>query len=336
MPKRTKVGLCEVANYSNLSEALYLASAGRRLRPAVSAFLDEATAHLGQLAELLLTERWRPLPMTESIIFDPKRRLIHAPQFCDRVVHHAIMLQVGESLDRLQIDDSFACRTGKGPLRAVQRAQHFVRRFPWYLKMDLSGYFHSINHELLLACVARRIADAGLLRLFGHIVGAFEASPGHGLPIGALTSQHLANLYLAAFDRWITSRVACRGYVRYMDDMVVWCQSRADAVEILRGADELLREVWDLRLKPTSQISRTAAGLPFCGYRIYPGIIRLTKRKKLVYRRIVGYWERQYQAGRITTAQLQAGFSSALAAVQAADCVAWRRAESQRSLLGEI
>ncbi len=158
---------------------------------------------------------------------------------------------------------------------------------------------------MLLEFVTRRIADGGVL-------------------------------YLAGFDRWITSHAACRGYVRYMDDMVVWCQTRSEAKALLMCAGEILWDIWKLRLKGQSQINRASAGLPFCGYRIYPGMIRLTRRKKLIYRRIVSHWEERYRLGSATTAQLQAGIASALAAVQAAESVSWRRGELQRSQIGEI
>jgi hypothetical protein len=158
---------------------------------------------------------------------------------------------------------------------------------------------------VLLEFVTRRIADGGVL-------------------------------YLAGFDRWITSHAACRGYVRYMDDMVVWCQTRSEAKALLMCAGEILWDIWKLRLKGQSQINRASAGLPFCGYRIYPGMIRLTRRKKLIYRRIVSHWEERYRLGSATTAQLQAGIASALAAVQAAESVSWRRGELQRSQFGEI
>jgi retron-type reverse transcriptase len=302
----------------------------------VQEFLEDAPRRLGDLSDRLFCERWRPSAMSEFIIYDPKQRLIHAPRFPDRIVHHALILQVGDHLDKMQIDDSFACRVGKGPTKAVERAQHFGRRFPWYLKMDIAGYFHSISHDVLLEFVTRRIADGGVLRLVGRILQSFQASPRTGLPIGALTSQHLANLYLAGFDRWITSHAACRGYVRYMDDMVVWCQTRSEAKALLMCAGEILWDIWKLRLKGQSQINRASAGLPFCGYRIYPGMIRLTRRKKLIYRRIVSHWEERYRLGSATTAQLQAGIASALAAVQAAESVSWRRGELQRSQFGEI
>ena len=98
---------------------------------------------------------------------------------------------------------------------------------------------------------------------------------------------------------------------------------------------ELLGTIWDLKLKKESEINQSSHGLPFCGYRIYPGIIRLTKRKKRIYRRIVSHWETQYLSGRATMTQLQAGFASALAAVQAADCLTWRRREAARSLVDD-
>ena len=155
-------------------------------------------------------------------ILDPKPRLIHAPGFPDRVLHHAIMAHAGPVLDRGLVDDTYACRTGKGTLAAVQRACAQAGRFAWFAQIDIRAYFASIGHERLLALLQRRFRDRDLLALLRRIVGAHQPTAGCGLPIGTLTSQYFANFYLNGLDRLLLEHMRVRGYVRYLDD-AVWC-----------------------------------------------------------------------------------------------------------------
>ncbi len=155
--KPTRIALEDVASWDNLTRALERAARGKRYRPEVMAFLARADAHLAELQSQMLDGTVPLGRMTRFRIRDPKPRVIHAPSFPERVLHHAIVAHVGPVLDRALVDDTFACRTGKGTLAAVQRCQQHVRRFPWYAKLDIRQYFASVDHAVLKAQLRRRL-----------------------------------------------------------------------------------------------------------------------------------------------------------------------------------
>jgi RNA-directed DNA polymerase len=196
--RRVRIELADIAAIPNLAEATLRASRGKRERPAVHAFLGDLEANLGHLANAILTGR---APRGEYRCFrinDPKPRRIHAACFPDRVLHHAIMRLAGPVLERAMPDTSFACRPGKGSLAAVRATQAAVRRFPWYVKIDVSGYFEHIDHAILLDLLARRFKGASFLGLLERVLLTYQSAPGRGLPIGSLTSQYFANHFLWA------------------------------------------------------------------------------------------------------------------------------------------
>ena len=158
-------------------------------------------------------------------IHDPKERLITAPCFRERVLHHAIFNLCEPILERHLIADTFACRVGKGWLVALERAQRFAGRHRFFLKLDIRKYFDSIAHAILLARLGRLFKDRRLLHLFERIIESYSTPPGRGVPIGSLTSQHFGNFYLASLDRWVKERLRVRGYVRYMDDFALWADT---------------------------------------------------------------------------------------------------------------
>lgn len=327
MPRRQKVILNDIANRSNLTHAVYLAAKGKRSRASVQQFLLNLDQELNRLAQVILARSYLPDPLREFAIHDPKRRTIHAPSFRDRVLHHAVILQAGTQIDQTLIDDSFACRHGKGTIAAVFRAQHFSRRFPWFIKVDIAKYFHSIDHELLLYRLERRFKGAGFLELLRKIIGGFhsEMGFGRGLPIGALTSQYFANLYLNDADRWLISQSEVRGMVRYMDDIICWFDSNATARHTLAMLHEFLAEQLALRLNSSPETNRTSRGVSFCGHRIFPGTIRLTVRRKKLFQAAIQRWERSYLNGDISASLLQNGYASAFSIVKHADSLGWRR-----------
>ena len=236
------------------------------------------------------------------------------------------MNRIGPVLDRALINDSYACRAGKGTLAATARVHEHVRRFPWYAKMDVRAYFASIRHSILMERIRRRIKGDDVLALVGRIVAAHGEGSGQGLPIGALTSQCLANYYLDPLDRFLLEASATRGYVRYMDDFVFWTETRQDATRLVREAGEFLERTLALTAKASVQINRSARGITVCGYRILPGSIRLGRRRKRRYLESRRRCEAAYQAGTIDAAQLQRAHDAALAITAHAETRAWFRA----------
>ncbi len=330
MSKRSRVGLVEVADWPNLAAAFGRAAKGAGDRQAAECYRARLETELACLGREIRSEVVRVGQMTGFCIRDPKPRVIHAPCFRERVLHHALMAHVGPVLDRALVDDTFACRKGRGALAAVRRCQHHQRRYPWYVQIDIRAYFACIDHQVLLRLLARKFKNAGLLRLMERIIVSFHAAPGKGLPIGALTSQHFANFYLSGLDRWLLETVRIRGMVRYMDDSVWWCDDRKQARETLRQAQEWMSEQLKVEIKQPARIGRSRDGLLFCGYRALPGALLLSRRRKRRYAQRRRYWESQYELGRIDAAALQAGFAAALAITAHTDAAAWRREQLRR------
>jgi retron-type reverse transcriptase len=326
MPRRQRIDLLDIANRANLLSATFAASRGKRSRPAVRVFLSHLDEELNQLATELLDETYCPSPMREFVVRDPKLRIIHAPTFRDRVVHHAIIKQIGSTLDASLVDDTFACRIGKGPIAAVQKAQVFSRRFEWYLKIDISKYFHSIHHWTLLTKLSRRFKGEPFEWLLGRIIGSFQTTQGKGLPIGALTSQHFANVYLDEVDRFLSSSADVGAFVRYMDDILIWCDTRELAKRIYCVIAELVVGRLHIELNRKWQINRSCVGVPFCGFRVFPHAIRLSKRRQRQFRFICEKWERKFLRNEISSCQLQSGYASAYALTQiGTNACGWRR-----------
>jgi retron-type reverse transcriptase len=323
--KRVTISVDEIASWSNLTRAVERAARGKRHRADVVTFLAHFDANLTTLQAQILDGTVPVGVMSRFHIRDPKPRVIHAPCFRERVLHHAVMAFVGPVLERVLIDDTFACRTGKGTLATVQRCQHHVRRFPWYAKMDVRQYFASINHDVLKERLRQRLKGRALLALLERIIDAHHEAPGTGLPIGALTSQHFANFYLNPLDRFCLETCRVAGYVRYMDDFVCWEWSRQQAVSLVRQARDFLHLELKLTLKDSVQVNQSARGLPICGYRVFPGTLRLARSRRQRYLRAKRHWERQFCAGALSARALQAGFAAALAITAHADAAAWRR-----------
>ena len=204
--KRLAIGLEQLAERSNLELACWKAARGKT---AAASILD-GSAPQGRASRF--------------VIHDPKRRVIHAACFADRVLHHAIFNLAEARFETMLVDSSYACRPRKGVHAAVAAVQRGLRAWPWFVQVDVDAYFPSIRHDLLLELLARRFKGAGFLALVARIVeGCATNGVGRGLPIGALTSQHFANAFLDAADRLILAHPGTGSHVRYMDDMFWGC-----------------------------------------------------------------------------------------------------------------
>ena len=151
------------------------------------------------------------------------------------------------------------------------RAAEFARHDPFFLKFDVRKYFDSIPHDRLIGRLHRLFKDRPLLELLGRIIRAHGDEEGRGLPIGSLTSQHFANHYLGSLDRLVKEGLRIRGYVRYMDDALIWGSSAGELKTVLDEVEGHLRDRLGLTLKPTPYINRVGHGVAFLGARVYPG-----------------------------------------------------------------
>jgi len=332
--KRTRIELEQVADLHNLTSAAWRAARGKGKRPEVAAFMTSLLDRLHELRDEILEERLELQPPHVFHIRDPKPRVIRAPRFRERVLHHALMSLVGPVLERTLIDDTYACRCGKGTAAAVCRAQQHVRRFDWYVKMDVRQYFASVRHDIIKQLLRRRIRGDATLRLIDQLIDFHTDQPGRGLPIGALSSQNFANFYLNGLDRAILSDTGSRGYVRYMDDFLVWCDTRQHASRLASLATDFVQTQLSLELHEPIQMNRSSLGVTYCGFRIHAGTIQLARSRRQRFVSGLDCWEKRYRLGLVSVGELQSAVDALLGMTTPADAQGWLAAQMSRRRVG--
>jgi hypothetical protein len=274
-----------VCSMGNLRPAAKEALRGKRSRPPGAMFFMELEKELPALHEELCDGTYTHGGYHYFWIHDPKDRLVAAAPFRDRVVHHAIVRVIEPIFEKRFIEDSYACRVGKGTHAAMRRALHFARGHKYALKCDVTKYFPSIDHEVLMGLVGRVIGDRRLLDLLAGVLdshadaviqewpegaGLFEYKTRRtGLPIGNLTSQFLANVYLNPLDHFVKHELRVRGYVRYMDDFLLFGDERAALREHGNRIRDKLAEL-HLRMHPDKyRLMPTDTGVDFAGFVVF-------------------------------------------------------------------
>jgi RNA-directed DNA polymerase len=262
-----------VVSWDNLVRAYRKCRRRKRHKPDAARFGFAWEANLLELQRRLRDGSYEPGPYRHFFIHDPKKRKISAAPFVDRIVHHAVVNVLEPIYERQFLFDSYACRRAKGTHRALDRAERYLRRYPYSLKTDVVKVFPNVDHALLLGILSQRIADAGLLELLRRIIAsgeaAFDKGPAGravGLPIGNLTSQFFANVFLDRVDHFVKEELRIPGYVRYCDDLVVFGESK----EQLRAAlAALSRQFAGLGLRlhdDKTQLRPCHCGLKFLGF----------------------------------------------------------------------
>ena len=210
-------------------------------------------------------------------IYDPKERVISVAPFRDRIVHHALVNVLDPIYEKRFIFDSYATRISKGTHKAVKRAQKFMQNNYWYLKMDIRKYFDSIDHDVLKSIIKSKIKDNYINYLLGKIIEK-GGNGTKGLPIGNLTSQFFANVYLDVFDHYIKDELSCKFYLRYMDDFCIFSNDKEFLKILCKKINNFLNDKLKLELKKKATlINNSLHGLAFLGVRIYPKMIRIKK-----------------------------------------------------------
>jgi hypothetical protein len=300
----------KVIDFENLWRAFRRARKGKRARPDVAAFEYRLESELCALRDEMAAGTYRPSGYRHFRIVEPKPRIVSAAPFRDRVVHHALCQVIEPIFEARFISDSYACRVGKGTHRAILRCQDFQRRFAYRMQCDIVRFFPSIDHAILTGAIARRVRDPRVMGLVGAILdgGADIPTEPHpplswfpgddlfaplrprGLPIGNLTSQFWANVYLDRLDHFVKEDLRCLGYVRYCDDFILFANSREQLHE-WRG--RVIECVAGLRLRlheDRCHIVSADQGIPFLGFRIFrnrrlllrPGIRRFRRRLRML------------------------------------------------------
>jgi RNA-directed DNA polymerase len=317
-----------LTSWENLLRAYRDASRGKRRHTQVAAFEHRLEDRLVALREDLLARTYRPGAYSSFFIHEPKRRLISAAPFRDRVVHHALVQMIEPRFERSFIADTYANRKGKGTHRALDRCQRLARRYPYVLQLDLRQFFPSIDHAILRGILAAKIKDAGVLWLIDRILESGEGVlsesydmiyfPGdnlfainrpRGLPIGNLTSQFWGNVMLSPLDHFVQRELRTGGYVRYVDDLLIF---GSDKVILHRAKRAVVERLAGLRLS----VHRGAhprpveEGIPFLGFVVYPDRRRLKRRKGITYRRRLASLVEAWRAGQLSQDRLEASVES--------------------------
>ena len=313
-----------IVDRENLRLAVHRSLRGKRHRMDAREFVARLDANLRDMRQWLLAGTFPLGHFHQFVIHDPKQRIVTAPCFRERVLHHAVINVCEPVFERWLIDDTFACRRGRGRIVALHRAQQFARRFPFFLKLDIRKYFDSVPHAELLLRLERLFKDPSLLALFTGIVKSFRRSVGCGLPIGSLTSQHFANFYLGWCDRFAKEHWAMKGYVRYMDDMLVWSDSKAELRRFLASVSDYLSQKLRLDVKDAPYLNRSSQGVEFLGCRIFPWGLTLNRRSRVRFRRKLRQLEHEHLDGALSERELQQRATSLTAFTQAAGVASWK------------
>ncbi|MBN1169484.1 group II intron reverse transcriptase domain-containing protein [Candidatus Micrarchaeota archaeon] len=318
----------ELCSYENLELAFRKARTRKTQKEYVIGFGADLENNLMRLKAELDGMTYLPAPQTIFAIRDPKTRRISASHFRDRVVHHALCNAIEPVFEKRFIYDSYANRKGKGTHAAIQRFERFLReasqnerlitanqktvRFPqevdgncivgYALKADIKHYFDSVDHQILLEIIQRRVRDPRVLWLIKVILGHHKTPlSGKGMPLGNLTSQFFANVYLDEFDQFVKHTLKARHYIRYVDDFVILHRDKAllerwkDEISVfLHGRLEL-----ELHHEKTNIIP-LRHGVTFLGFRIFAKYRLLKKSNaRRIWKRLERFRQR-YEKGEMT------------------------------------
>ncbi len=298
-----------VCSMANLHRAAIETLRGKRMHLPGARFFGALEKELPSLHEELASGSYRHGGYHYFRICEPKERLVAAAGFRDRVVHHAIVRVLEPIFEKRFIEDSFACRAGKGTHAAMRRALHFARGNRYALKCDVSKFFPNVDHAVLIGLLERVIGDARVIELIGGILAShvdrveneWDAGAGlfdyqtlrKGIPIGNLTSQFLANVYLNPLDHFVKHDLRFPGYVRYMDDFILFGDDAWVMRELGNRVKNKLGEL-RLRMHPDKyRLVRTDKGVDFAGFVVFDsGRVRVrsssVRRFDLRYRRLLG------------------------------------------------
>lgn len=294
----------DVYDWENLYGAWRKAARGKRGRAAAAAFEFHLEENLFRLHDELAEGSYQPGAYTHFYIHEPKKRLISAAPFGDRVVHYALCNVIEPAFERSFIHHSYANRLGKGTHRALDQAQLWAQRHRYVLQCDVQQFFPAIDHAILQAILDRRIQDGRIRRLIATILHSgegvladsyemtyfpgddlFAALRPRGLPIGNLTSQFWANCYMSGFDHFVNRSLGCTAYLRYVDDFALFADDKAT---LWRWRAAIIERLAELRLtlhEAKAQVRPTSEGIRFLGFVLYPDHRRLLRRKGIHYRR---------------------------------------------------
>ncbi len=241
----------------------------------VKRFEKNEAENLKTVRKMLLDKTFKTSKYTTKTIYEPKKRVIYIlPFFPDRIVQHALTNVITPILEKLFIENSFACRKGKGQHLGSSITKTFVRHKKYCLKCDIRKFYPSINHDILMGLIRHKIKCKDTLWLLENIVYSFPGET--NTPIGNLTSQWFGNLYMNELDLFVKHKLKIKSYIRYCDDFCLFHDDKEVLKQAAKDIEKFLAEKLKLTLSKCD-LFQTGRGVDFLGYRHFPEYTLLRK-----------------------------------------------------------
>lgn len=278
----------------NLFQAWNEFKKGKRKRLDVQLFERNLENNLFSLYKNLRNKTYKHGEYYSFYVQDPKQRHIHKAEVTDRVIHHLLYKYLYKVFDKIFIYDSYSCRLDKGTHRGVKRLDKFTKAVSknytkscWALKLDIKKFFANVDHKILLNLLERKIQDDNMLWLLSEVIDSFQVKQGKGIPLGNLTSQIFANIYLNELDQFVKHNLRIKYYLRYADDFIILDSDK----KVYRYTDPItkfLKDELDLELHPDKIILRRLNwGIDFLGYIVFPHyILPRTKTRRRIFKKL--------------------------------------------------
>jgi len=296
----------EIYSKKNLILAWKKARKGKTKKEYVIKYEKDLPYNIKKLHEELIHQTYKPKPLKSFILRDPKTRKISKSIFKDRIVHHAIINIIEPIFDKTFIYDSHANRRGKGTLLAIKRFVEFQGKVTknltsegYCLKADIKHYFQEVNREILLDLIKKKIQCKETLNLIWKILNNFEGKK--GMPLGNLTSQFFANVYLNELDYFVKHKLRVKYYLRYVDDFVILHSSKDQLEKWKKEIKKFLKEELELELHPNkSKIIHLSKGVDFVGFKIFYYFKIIRRRNFRNFNKNLKKLKQDYKEGLIT------------------------------------
>jgi len=278
----------DLTKTKNIFNAWYLFRKGKRKRPGVQQFERFIEYNLFKLQDQLKSDSYKHDRYIPFTVHDPKQRSVHKATVKDRVVHQLVVSAIEPLFDKTFIYDSYSCRKGKGTHAAVQRLKTFLlkascnnTKTAYALKCDISKFFASVDHEVLLKLLKKRVVDHKTIELLEEILSSFQTVPNKGIPLGNLTSQLFANVYMHQLDWFVKHTLGEKYYLRYCDDFIILSTDREHLFNIIPILMLFIEEELHLSIHPNKTEIRTwNQGIDFLGYVLKPNCTVLRSKTK--------------------------------------------------------
>lgn len=319
----------EICTFENLHKAYLHARKNKRYREEILRFSSNLEENLFALRDKLINRSFEVGNYHEFYVHDPKKRLIMALPFEDRIVQWAVYQVINPVYSSGYISDSFACIQGRGTQQAIQRLHSWlkeVNRKPdkwYYFKLDISKYYYRIDHAVLIGILGKKIKDQNLMWLLESIINCKDRSfglppgrnadeiapenrlPDKGMPIGNLTSQMFANIYMDRLDQYCKRYLKIHYYIRYMDDIIILHNDKLQLGQFKLIIEKFLNEELKLDLNQKTALRPVTLGIEFVGYRLWWSHIKLRKSSALKMKHRFRHMKDQYYRWEVGLPQIK-------------------------------